>query len=72
MGRYDMNTDPGTWPHPDDVDTIQAQEAFEATDDYAAAVRDFLATSDAAFAWGSEAFRWDAGYDQAFDAWRDR
>ena len=69
---YDMNTDPGTWPGPDDVAIIQAQERFEATDDFREAVIEWMTGDDATIDFASGRFWLSAAFDRAFDAWMRR
>jgi hypothetical protein len=70
-GRYSMGSRPDTWPGPDAVDVIQAAERFEQSEEFAAAVRDWLATSDDAYLWGADEFACTPAYDREFARWVD-
>ena len=72
MSRYDMTTDPSTWPKPDDVDVIQAAERYEASDDYDADVRDWMATSDHVYNWAAVEYAFTDAYERGFRLWLDR
>ena len=70
-GQYSMNTDPQTWPRPDDVDVIVAQEAWEQTEDYENEVVDWLTTSDHAIEWAFAEFPSTSRYEAEFARWLD-
>ena len=69
MPQYHMGVDPSTWPRPDDVDVIAAREAWEATDDYEAAVRDWMANDDAVYEYAADQFDMTDASDREFERW---
>jgi len=72
MPQFDMNTRPDTWPKPDDVDIIQAAEAWEATEDYELAALDWAINDADIVAEIKDRFASTAAYDRSFNRWMDR
>ena len=70
-GQYSMNTDPQTWPRPDDVDVIAAQEAWEQTDDFADALTEWMVDDELVRDYAIDRFAAHGDYDRAFARWLD-
>jgi hypothetical protein len=68
-GRYAMNTNPSTWPGPDDVDVIQAQERFEESSAFDSDLRAWMVNDDDVVAYATNRFVTTDEYDKAFEAW---
>ena len=71
LGQYAMNSRPDTWPGPDAVDVIQAQEYFEQTDAFFDAVRDWMTQDDDSVQYAAARFMLDARFDHEFERWLD-
>jgi hypothetical protein len=71
LGQYAMNCRPDTWPGPDAVDAIQAQEAWEQTDDYELAALDWGTNDADIVAEIKDRFYGTVDYDKAFQRWVD-
>ena len=66
-----MNTDPSTWPSPDEVDIIQASERFEESEEYAAAVLEWMVEDGPTFDYAAGRFYLTDRYDREFAKWME-
>jgi len=72
MPQYAMNSRPDSWPHPDTVDLIQSQEAFEKSDAWADAALEWASGDADMLAAIGDRFYCTAAYDRAYAEWMAR